>query len=392
MIQIQHKMNCCGCNACGDACTQGAISFKTDNEGFWYPEVNKNLCVDCGLCEKVCQELYPYEEHYPLGAYAGINPDDDIRLSSSSGGMFTLLAYHVIEKGGVVFGAKFTDDWMVILSYTETRDGIDLFRGSKYLQAKVGTSYADAKDFLQQGRQVLFTGTPCQISGLKHYLMRDYDNLITLDIICHGVPSPKVWKKYITEVTNNAVPTILTCSFRNKDNGWKNYNFHIDWGTNGQNNSITSYHQTDPFMRGFLANMTMRPSCHTCKAKSGRGHSDITLGDFWGIQTIAPEMDDDKGTNIVLVNTLKGMNVLKSTIAKIEPVDFASSIINNPSWSMSSPANNRRQKFYKSLDSSNSVVRLIERNLSHRSLLSYFRIVFRRLAQIMSYVRRNIIK
>ena len=357
-----------------------------------YPEVNKDLCVDCGLCEKVCQKLYPYEEHEPISVYAGINPDEDIRLSSSSGGMFTLLAYHVIEKGGVVFGAKFTDDWMVILSYTETRDGIALFRGSKYLQAKVGTSYADAKDFLQQGRQVLFTGTPCQISGLKHYLMRDYDNLITLDIICHGVPSPKVWKKYITEVTNNAVPTILTCSFRNKDNGWKNYNLHIDWDDNGKNNSITSYYQTDPFMHGFLANMTMRPSCHTCKAKSGRSHSDITLGDFWGIQTIAPEMDDDKGTNIVLVNTLKGMNVLKSTIAKIEPVDFASSITHNPSWSVSSPIHNRRQKFYKSIDSCDSVVKLIERELSHRSLLSYFQIVLRRLAQIMPYVRRNIIK
>ena len=385
MIQINNKVDCCGCNACGDACVHGAIAFKTDVEGFWYPEVNKELCVDCGLCEKVCQELYPYEGREPISAYAGINPDDDIRLSSSSGGLFTLLAYHVIEKGGVVFGAKFTDDWMVMLSYTETRDGIALFRGSKYLQAKVGTSYADAKEFLQQGRQVLFTGTPCQISGLKHYLMRDYDNLITLDIICHGVPSPKVWKKYITEVTNDAVHTILTCSFRNKDNGWKNYNLHIDSGINGQKKSITSYYQTDPFMRGFLANMTMRPSCYSCKAKSGRSHSDITLGDFWGIQTIAPEMDDDKGTNIVLVNTRKGMNVLKSTVAKIEPVDFANSITNNPSWSVSSPTHHRRHIFFKSLDSSDSIVRLIERELSYRSKFFYFRIVLRRLAKIMSY-------
>ena len=207
MINILNKKDCCGCNACVQRCPKQCIIMQTDNEGFLYPIVDATTCIDCGLCEKVCPVINQTEPQEPLKVYAAYNKNEDIRMQSSSGGIFTLLAEEIIKKGGVVFGVKFNKDWMPEFGYTETLEGLSTYRGSKYVQAIVGDAYKQAEEFLKAGREVLFSGTPCQIAGLKRYLRKEYDKLLTVDIICHGVPSPKVWNMYLKETCSRLLET-----------------------------------------------------------------------------------------------------------------------------------------------------------------------------------------
>ena len=242
-------------------------------------------------------------------AYAVMNKNLEQRLHSSSGGVFVLLAEYVISRGGVVFGAKFDSAFRVIHDYTETLHGISEFQGSKYVQSRMGNAYVKAKEFLESGREVFFTGTPCQIAGLKAYLGKDYANLLTADVICHGSPSPLVWKKYVEYRENTANATTLRMLFRHKKYGWKAFAVLFEYSNN------TAYEQMmrkDPYMYGFLKNIYLRPSCYNCKFKGEKRFGDITLGDFWGIQNVLPEMDDDKGTSLVLINTLQGKQVFES--------------------------------------------------------------------------------
>ena len=200
MIDIIDKTLCCGCAACVQRCPKQCITLHEDHEGFLYPKVDTETCIDCGLCEKVCPILNEGNKREPLKVYAAINKDEKIRLESSSGGIFTMLAEQTIGEGGVVFGARFDENWQVRLDYTETIEGIAAFRGSKYVQARTENIYQQAEKFLKEGRKVLFTGTPCQIAGLKKFLRKEYANLLAVDFVCHGVPSPKVWAKYLQEL------------------------------------------------------------------------------------------------------------------------------------------------------------------------------------------------
>ena len=199
MIEIKDKKDCCGCSACVQRCPKQCITLKEDNEGFLYPIVDKKTCIDCGLCEKVCPILHQGEPQKPLKVYAAKNLNEEIRRQSSSGGIFTLLAEQVIQEGGVVFGARFDENWEVKHDYTETIEGLAVFRGSKYVQSRIEDNYKKAEEFLKQGRKVLFSGTPCQIAGLKRFLRKEYEELLTVDFVCHGVPSPGVWRKYLKE-------------------------------------------------------------------------------------------------------------------------------------------------------------------------------------------------
>lgn len=199
MINIQDKKDCCGCSACASVCPKHCITMSEDSEGFIYPCVDESVCVDCHLCERVCPIINYGNDREPLAVYAAKNPDESIRMQSSSGGVFTLLAERVIDEGGVVFGATFNDRWEVVHDYVETKEELAKFRGSKYVQSKIGDSYQKAKAFLKNNRKVLFSGTPCQIAGLKKYLRKDYDNLLAVDFICHGVPSPGVFRTYLQE-------------------------------------------------------------------------------------------------------------------------------------------------------------------------------------------------
>ena len=393
MITIVNKDVCSGCSACVVKCPKHCITMQSDSEGFLYPIVNKENCIDCGLCEKVCHELHPYEERKPLNVYAAINNDEEIRLKSSSGGIFYLLAEKTISEGGLVFGAKFDEDWQVIIGYAETMEGMKPFMGSKYIQARTATAFKDVEAFLKQGRKVLFSGSPCQIAGLHHYLCKDYDKLTTVDFVCHGVPSPKVWQRYLDEVVTSGKQAINDVKFRNKSNGWKKFNFVLSYNQEENTHSLYSWHQQNHYMRAFLSNMILRPSCHQCRAKQGSSRSDITIADFWGIHIEMPDMDDDKGTGLVLVNTEKGRQALDwSKVTKKESSVEVASKYNSGLSSITSPHHNRAD-FFAALDEASSVIDLIDKNLRppiksslRSSLKQYKQLIKRFLKRLMGGV------
>ena len=308
MITILNKQQCCGCGACVQKCPRQCITLQPDDKGFFYPVVNKDTCIDCGICEKVCPFLTPFDSNTPL-KYIGANcKDDSVRATSSSGGAFTVFAESIIKSGGVVFGARFDEHWQIVIDYTETLEGLVAFRGSKYVQASTGKTFSLCESFLKEGRTVLYTGTPCQISGLNHYLRKSYDNLVTCDFVCHGVPSPKVWDNYLQKIirefkctnkidsTKSGYDYIKSISFRNKDDGWMHFNLLIDLydpetDTKGQ---IKELHKTNSYMKCFLKNLSIRESCSICRSKEGRSKSDITIADFWSANQYASDLFDDK--------------------------------------------------------------------------------------------------
>lgn len=361
MIGIKDKHNCCGCAACVQRCPRRCILLSEDSEGFLYPDVDVENCINCGLCETVCPELNQSGKRSPIKTLAAINNDESIRLKSSSGGVFSLLAERIIHNGGVIFGARFDEKWEVVIGCTETTDGIAQFRGSKYLQARTGDSYYRCEQYLKIGRQVLFSGTPCQVAGLKRYLGKEYGNLITVDVVCHGVPSPKVWRKYLDETVG--VSNVKGVSMRDKMEGWHNYHLSISYADGDKSKILSSPYGTNDYMRAFLKNMILRPSCYQCKFRELRSGSDITIGDYWGINNIRPEMNDDKGTGLVLVNTEKGKFILDSGGLKFEETTFEESCQGNPSILCSPVPWIKRQQFFDKFDTCHSVVNAIRHSL-----------------------------
>lgn len=311
--------------------------MQEDNEGFLYPVVDASVCIDCGRCERICPALDSSKQAATPKAYAAKANDDTIRLSSSSGGIFTLVAEKVLKEGGVVFGCRMNDSLEAEHVCASSLQDLGALRGSKYVQSRIGDTYTKAKEFLLDGQRVLFSGTPCQISGLRAYLGRDYDNLLTVEVICHGAPSPAVWKKYIQD----RFPGAQRVKFREKREGWRNYHLQV-------NESSECYRDND-YMRLFLDNVTLRPSCHSCKSKSGRSGADITLGDFWGIEKVLPEFDDDKGCSVVLVNSERGREVLKGLDIEMVAVDLPAAVAGNPAYSYSRRPHINRAFFFSSL-------------------------------------------
>lgn len=345
MINIIRKEDCCGCTACVQRCPKQCISMKEDEEGFLYPVVNMDLCNNCKICESACPIINKYQTKEIKCTYAAINQDDTIRNLSSSGGIFTLLSQIIIDKGGVVFGACWNDKWEVEHGYTETYEGLAKFRGSKYLQSRIENNYFLAEQFLKkEHRFVLFSGTPCQISGLKHYLRKDYDNLLCVDIVCHGVPNPTIWKKYLNEIcsrNNSNIQDIESINFRDKSKGWNNYSICIK-ADGWEYKEIAS---KNPFMKGFLHDIINRPSCTECPAKPFKSGSDITIGDLWGVESIAPNMNDGKGVSLVIVNNEKGYNLIKKL--NFQQIHIQDAIRKNPAILYSSPASPKRDLFFQ---------------------------------------------
>ena len=305
------SVKCSGCGACGQICPKSAISMMPNAEGFLYPQVDSELCVECKLCEKTCPVLNvkTSTDFSERKAYAAICSDEKIRLESSSGGMFTVLAEKVIADGGVVFGAEFDSDFSVRHGWTDSVFGLERFRGSKYLQSRTESSFSECRKFLDDGRKVLYTGTPCQIAGLKAFLKKDYENLFTVDVICHGVPSPALWQKYIKFREKKSASRIVKTAFRRKNDGWKLYSLSFTFA-NGSEYSVNQ--SKGMWMLSFNKNVMMRNSCYDCVFKGSEILSDITIGDFWGIQNYIPEKDDDKGYSICFLNTDKGEKLFKS--------------------------------------------------------------------------------
>ena len=381
MIQLEHKQDCCGCAACVQRCPKQCITMKEDEEGFLYPHIHPDICIDCGLCEKVCPVINQNEPREPSEVYAAKNPNDEIRMKSSSGGIFTMLAEQIIDEGGVVFGVGYNEHWEAVHSYTETKDGLAAFRMSKYVQSIVGNTFNEAECFLKKGRKVLYSGTPCQIAGLKKYLRREYENLYTIDFICHGTPSPGVFRWYLGEEMARVarksdkkysfalrpIPSIPKADvlakeygfnikdirFRDKTKGWKKYSFALDLAktsTKGEKKSILLSYTLEKniFLRGFLKDLFLRPSCHKCPTKELKSSSDITLGDFWGIEKIYKDLSDDKGISVVVCNSIKGQSLFNTL--KIESYSSSYSILQsfNCSIVQSTPITPKRKEFYES--------------------------------------------
>ena len=378
MIHIKEKKECCGCNACVQRCPKQCITMQQDNEGFLYPVVDTATCIDCGLCEKVCPIINQCTPRKPLEVYAAYNNKEEIRLQSSSGGIFTLLAEETIKRDGVVFGVKFNEHWMPEFGYTEAIEGIAPFRGSKYTQAIVGNAYKKAEEFLKAGREVLFSGTPCQIAGLKRFLRKEYVNLLAVDIICHGVPSPKVWSMYLREIYSKLLrdsadekkqpvlpngdsdkSCIEAISFRSKITGWKKYSFNIKLyfpNCNGKNTVVFSETlEKNSFMRAFLNNTILRPSCYACPTKEGKSWSDITIADFWGIEVLDPAFDDDKGCGLIFLNTEKGQAIYKRLDLVSKEKSFEEAIRYNSAHNHCPHPHPNRTEFFIGIDKADNI-------------------------------------
>ncbi len=377
MITLPEKSDCCGCSACAQRCPRHCIEMQEDAEGFLYPAVDTARCVECGVCERVCPMLNPEAPQSPRAVYAAKNPDEEIRMKSSSGGLFTLLAEQTLARGGVVFGARFNAAWEVEHAYTEQREDLQAFRGSKYVQSRIGNSYAEAERFLKAGREVLFSGTPCQIAGLKRFLGKEYSHLLTLDIVCHGVPSPLVWRNYLRHVAKGE--EISAIQMRDKKTGWNNYRIVIS-SPNGT--LVEEPGRKNLFMEGFLKDLYLRPSCHNCPAKAGRSRSDITLGDYWGGEIVHPELTDNQGIGLVLVHNQQGDNFLVTCGASKIASHYEEAVRYNPCILRSVAVPRARAEFWarfsdEGISALEKVCRKLRPHLFSRLLLRVKQIMWR---------------
>lgn len=342
-IELVDSDKCTGCAACASACPTHSITMKEDKEGFLQPRIDKKTCIGCHKCQKTCPIINKESESKgETKAYAAINKDDSVRAKSSSGGIFHALAKWTIEQKGVVFGARFDEKWEVMHDYCETLEGIIPFMGSKYVQSRIGDTYRQARNFLEQGRWVLFSGTPCQLAGLRAFLGKQYERLIQVDLICHGVPSPSVWRSYLKDFVTDG--EILSISFRDKEEGW----LHFQNVTTTTTTTIREHQMENPFFRGFLKNVYLRKSCYDCQFRSYHRNSDLTIADYWGVNDLCPEMFDDKGTSIVFTHTSLGERVLQGIEKEVRYVEQAKedAVKFNPSMYRDYPKDLKRKRFF----------------------------------------------
>lgn len=360
MIQ-ENKANCVGCYGCYNACPKKAIVMEEDEEGFRYPIVQQEKCIQCEACSRVCPVIHPIpdaKEQMPY-TYAAINEDWNIRRESSSGGIFHLLANYVLKQGGVVYGAGFNDQWEVEHQVAENLTDLVKLYMSKYVQSRIKDTYYKVEKNLESGRQALFVGTPCQCVALKCYLKKEYNNLILVDFICHGVPSPKVWRRYRTWRTKGK--EIERISFRNKNLSWERFLLLFSFKNN--NKYLAEDLNHDLYLKGFLQNLYLRPSCHQCKFCHKNRPTDLTLADFWGVQDVLPEMYDGKGTSLVFIHSAKGKELFESLPAKKMKTEFDRAIQYNPSMVRPSiPSKNRQRFFEEFIAGKQSIDQIIEEN------------------------------
>lgn len=319
-IENNPKHSCCGCEACVLKCPKGAISMHEDDEGFVYPTVDKEACVECGVCEKVCQYISPVQKHdTPLLAYGGHNVDAEVLDQSTSGGAFSTIVDFWCDDNYVIFGAE-SKGLKVFHSFITDKALLKKFRRSKYSQSRMGTAYRDAKAFLKEGKKVLFSGTPCQIAGLKSYFGgKDYSNLLTVEVICEGVPSPLFVRKLEDKIKAEHGSIIETLDYRFKDgNKWDYEVMKISFfqQDSGKIKSKKKDRWFNPFWSIWLQHLMSRPSCYKCLYTTPDRVADITLGDLWGVHLYCPDLyNSNRGCSLVVVNTSLGKSVLEGTTA-----------------------------------------------------------------------------
>lgn len=382
MGNFVNKTDCCGCGACAQVCPKACIAMQADGEGFLYPAVDEKICVSCGRCQRVCPVIQSKEKQgsSPLAVYAAYAKDGAIRERSSSGGIFSVLAEWVLRQGGVVFGAAFAEDFSVCHIRVDSVEDMEKLRGSKYLQSRIEQTYLEAKAALSAGKWVLFSGVSCQIAGLRTFLGADNEHLIMLEVLCHGVPSPKLWKSYYRYCEEKNESLLEAASFRDKRLGWHHYEIRLDF----KNSKVQrTTHGSDVYMNMFLSDICLRPSCHDCRFREGRSGADITLGDAWGIEKWMPEMDDDRGTSVVLINSTKGNHLWDMLQGEqcVRNADFETVVAHNMVYKKSVKPHPNRTRFFKALESGTEIeklVRLVPKPL-YRKILSFAKRIVKRM-------------
>ncbi|MEN6348419.1 MAG: Coenzyme F420 hydrogenase/dehydrogenase, beta subunit C-terminal domain [Syntrophomonas sp.] len=353
MIDNLDKNMCTGCSACYCACPCEAIEMKVDGEGFWHPEIDKDLCNECDICSDVCPVINKLEKSSNFSVpkvFAVWSLDENVRLTSTSGGFFTELAKVVIAQQGYVAGARYNEGHLVEHHIVNDVEGLSLLKQSKYIQSDVGRCYEKIRDLLESDSYVLFCGTPCQAAGLQSYLGRDYDKLILCDFICRGVNSPKVYVKYLEMLQSRYGSTVKKVTFKFKGYGWNRFSTLIEF-EDGRRYIKDRYH--DPYMLGYIEhNYYMRPSCHNCTFKRLPRLSDISMGDFWGIAETRPHLDADKGTSLLFINSKKGKEFFELVKPALffEECTFNEASNSNACIFEAPLANPRRDCFFRDLN------------------------------------------
>ena len=361
---------CCGCGVCFNKCPTKAISMKSDTDGFLYPVIDNKKCINCGLCVKSCPVFQPtYTNTKNPECYAAMAPDE-LRLKSSSGGLFSLFAEHILDNGGCVCGAAFKPDWSVHHIIIDSKEDLEKLRGSKYVQSDTENVYQEIKQRLKKQQPVLFSGTPCQVAGLYKFLEKPSDMLLTIEIVCHGTPSPAVWQQYLKEYNAE----IETVSFRDKS--------IFQWATTmnilfKNKNEVHLLPEDDPYFKTFLPNISLRKSCGSCPFATLPRQADITLADFWGIEKFNPQLNDKMGTSLILTNTEKGRKYFELVQPKkthTVPIEYA---LNSPNYPLKkpSPLHPKRKLFFE-LRKKYSIadsVRFIRENACDVAVLNFAR-------------------
>lgn len=346
--QFANKRLCTGCSACVHACPKGCLEMQADEHGFAFSRmVAPMACIKCRKCELVCPATHPEKPYDASGAYALRAHDEGLRMASSSGAAFSLLALDILKQGGAVYGAAYDKEYRVRHFRIETAEDLAKLCGAKYSQSDLGDSFFQVKADLESGKKVLFSGTPCQIAGLHAYLGEDSSNLLLVDFVCHGVPSPLAWKGYVSyrsRIDAQGVQPLLV-NMRSKRTGWSRYKYSTLFEYDG-NVCATTLSDEDLFMKLFVGDAICRESCANCPSKGFARMSDITLGDFWGVWDICPAMDDDKGTSLVIPHTATGLRALGEIAEQVDIVEvqLSEAVAFNPSLVSSSPASMKRDK------------------------------------------------
>lgn len=361
VILIKNKAKCTGCTACASICPPKAISFSMDEEGFSYPVADEQKCIRCGLCEKVCPINSTIKITNQPIAYAAYSTDKNVLEESSSGGVFYHLAKQYIGSGGIVYGATLTDKMEVKHIGIEKIEDISKIMGSKYVQSSLGNTFFKVKEDLQKGRAVMFVGTPCQTEGLLSFLGGSNHYLMTVDFACHGVPSPKVFCNYVSELGRKHRKQVCDVRFRSKTISWREFSFVARFSDNTE---LSEKFTNNTYMKGFVNNLFLRPSCHRCQFKTVHRRSDITIADFWGVQNIIPNINMQKGVSLCCVNSLRGKALFDDIKGDVftQEVSFDEAVQYNAAYTEAVKANGMRKWFFEHMNSV-PVIKNIEQSL-----------------------------
>lgn len=349
MVELfSDKKNCSGCTACQFACPKDLITMESDNEGFLYPRINNiDACTECMICAKVCplrgDKYFALETFDTPVVYAVKHKSAEVLAGSTSGGLFTAISDYVLENNGYIIGAAYDETFSVRHIIVNTIKGRDQLRGSKYVQSRKENVFPEIKKLLKDGNLVYFTGLPCDVAGLHAFLRRKFDNLITSDLICHGVPSPKIFSDYLSFIkTKYKSKSIKSVIARSKKRGW----LHPHMEINIFDKTYLQSHFSDPFYKLFYKNIILRPSCHSCKFTNLQRTSDITLADFWGVEKHHPKFFDNGGVSLALINTAKGQKVFESIKGKISWIESNIQNCIQPNLHKPSKASPKREAFW----------------------------------------------